>query len=257
MKTLILTLVLGVAAAAPAQTSGDARCATSTVGKYWMAVTQDSGYCAPSPAERAQQLEAIKSAQTTTNGSNDVSAAWGGFLEAAAQTYSSPQCPNGKFWVATQYGGYCASSLSEQAPTQQGDAQCLNSTYGKFWVATTYGGYCASSPSDQVLQQQEATQAQLAAQQKLQQQQAEYQRQLLQQQAEYQRQLLQQQAELARRQMALQYLMNMNKPSYTPAPPVYNPSVVAPFYNNLNNNNIHCTTQTPSYVGGTAYTNCY
>ena len=51
MKKVILTLVLGVAAAASAQTSGDPRCADSPAGSYWMAVTENSGYCTSPPAQ--------------------------------------------------------------------------------------------------------------------------------------------------------------------------------------------------------------
>jgi len=51
LKKTILTLglMLGFAAVASAQTTGDARCANSTLGKYWVA-TANGGYCASSPA---------------------------------------------------------------------------------------------------------------------------------------------------------------------------------------------------------------
>jgi disulfide oxidoreductase YuzD len=110
-----------------------------------------------------------------------------------------------------------------------GDAQCANSTYGKYWVATTYGGYCASFPAIPSVSAQtsnwldaacpnkepveawrqcamvavsakaEARENTFNEQVAQQQQQAEYQRQLLQQLAEHQEQLLKQQADVARR----------------------------------------------------------
>jgi hypothetical protein len=248
MKKVILTLVLGVAAAASAQTKGDPRCADSPAGNYWMAVTQDSGYCTSPPAASAQ-TDAAASAQSNTAAQNP--------------TCSKP----GQHWVS----GYClhftpeewdkwqrdsdvaargeAGAVAVRASTAQASAQteCYR-------VTTQWGSYCASTPAEQAHDQQQATtSAQLIAQQKLQQQQteqqAEYQRQSLQQQAQYQQQLLKQQADIARRQMVLQYLMNMKMPTYTPLPPPVLPSYVAP-----QNNQIHCTTQT---IGGIAYTNCY
>jgi len=53
LKKTILTLglMLGFAAVASAQTTGDARCANSTLGKYWVA-TANGGYCASSLAIR-------------------------------------------------------------------------------------------------------------------------------------------------------------------------------------------------------------
>jgi hypothetical protein len=322
MRKLILTLVLGVAAAASAQTTGDPRCADSTVGKYWVAVTQDGGYCAAT----AQSNTPVEVHQCPV-GHTWVNTNWGGACvtnetaprvatqlqhQALSQTmlntpafadcrlehvpsvflFDSPvggkvlseipcageftvlqssdnwdkvQTSDGRVgWIRPTFVSFTALPATGKPIPPTGDWQCANSTVGKYWVATTYGGYCGSSKAEaqakalaQPGPQMPASAQQvdlLAVQQQhdQQQQQAKYQRQLLQQQADYQQQLLQQQDKLARRQMVFQYLMN--RPSYTPAPPVYNPSVVAPFYNNLNNNNIHCTTQT---LGNTSYTNCY
>ena len=128
------------------------------------------------------------------------------------------------------------AALAIPAVAQQPSNQC-------YWVTTLDGTYCTLSPAEQTaVRQGEVTIAQLPAWR-----QAEYQRQLLEQQAEYQRQMLQQQADIARRQMALQYLMNMPRPTYTPLPP-------PPMLPAYQNNHINCTTQT---LGSTAYTNCW
>jgi hypothetical protein len=251
LKQTILTLglTLGFAAVASAQT-------TSATCGDWVA-TKYGGYCASSPPASAatapwQSVKpippAVTSSPTTTPSASAQPSNW---LDAT--------CPNKEPVEAWRQ---CVMAVVEakqktlnaqiEASAQQiafnqqlARQQCTN------WVTTSYGGYCAATPQTSV-ERQEVINAQFAAQQKLQQQQAEYQRQLLQQQAQYQQQLLQQQADIARRQMALQFLMN--RPIYTPPPLTYNPAAIAAPMTNMNNNNIHCTTQ---YIGNPAYTNCY
>jgi hypothetical protein len=152
MKRIILTLVLGVAAAASAQTKGDPQCADLPAGNYWMAVTQDSGYCTSPPAASAQTSR-------------------GGDAQCASSTY-------GKCSVATTDRGYCASSPATPSASAQPsnwlDAACPNKEPVEAWRQ------CAMAAVSAKAEARENTFNEKAAQQKFQQQQAEYQRQLLQ-----------------------------------------------------------------------------